>query len=104
MIVVSADDRSDTKLQYNEDDTSDVNVEMSQANLEELKKLKQQLERHRRIVAGFRQKIEKEMKNFQQQLKTRASNRGNGAVSSISNSDFYTEIGLFLLFNSHISF
>ena len=68
--------------------------EISTADAKVLKQLKMQLERHRRKVAGFRQKIEKEIERLQRQVEKKSRNVQVGAASSPIDSDFQSEIGI----------
>ena len=105
MIEIKAEDRNDKELKYR--DNSDADESKGQSNkldnstLKAFKDLKKQLGRHRRVVATFKQKIEKEIKSIQDQMKVkRKSNGGSGssggAISSSLSDDFYDEVGKFL--------
>ena len=105
MIEIKAEDRNDKELKYR--DNSDADESKGQSNkldnstLKAFKDLKKQLGRHRRVVATFKQKIEKEIKSIQDQMKVkRKSSEGSGssggAISSSLSDDFYDEVGKFL--------
>ena len=112
MIEIKAEDRNDKELKYR--DNSDADESKGQSNkldnstLKAFKDLKKQLGRHRRVVATFKQKIEKEIKSIQDQMKVkRKSNGGSGssggAISSSLSDDFYDEVGK-LLTKKYIDF
>ena len=97
MVEVSANDRSDSKLKYGDSESEgDQSASTDSEAAVNFKTIKKQLERHRRIVAGFRQKIEKEIKLLQTQVNSKINSRGDGSFpASGSGSDFYLEIGKF---------
>ena len=105
MIEIKAEDRNDKELKYR--DNSDADESKGQSNkldnstLKAFKDLKKQLGRHRRVVATFKQKIEKEIKSIQDQMKVKRKSSGGsgssgGAISSSLSDDFYDEVGKFL--------
>ena len=97
MVTVGAEDRTNKDLQYGEKGTEEQEVEDGggggQVRLHQLKSLRKQLERHRRIVAGFRQKIEREVEEVKHQLASRISQRNRQEGVGASTSDFYDELG-----------
>ena len=105
MIEIKAEDRNDKELKYrdnsNADESKGQSNKLDNSTLKAFKDLKKQLGRHRRVVATFKQKIEKEIKSIQDQMKVkRKSNGGSGssggAISSSLSDDFYDEVGKFL--------
>ena len=92
MVEVSGDDRTNKDLHYGEKDL-DAGQDSSQV-LHQLKILRKQLERHRRIVAGFRQRIETDMTELKHQLESRVSQRRRTEGVVATTSDFYDELGI----------
>ena len=103
MVTVGAEDRTNKDLQYGQKETDQEDQEEAgggrggggQVRPDQLKTLRKQLERHRRVVAGFRQKIEREVEEVRHQLAARISQRRRteGEVGVASTSDFYDELG-----------
>ena len=102
MVTVGAEDRTNKDLQYGEKETEQEEDGGGgdgggggQVRPHQLKSLRKQLERHRRVVAGFRQKIEREVEEVRHQLAARISQRRRteGEVGVASTSDFYDELG-----------
>ena len=100
MVTVGAEDRTNKDLQYGEKETEQEEDGGGgdgggggQVRPHQLKSLRKQLERHRRVVAGFRQKIEREISQVKHQLATRISQRRRPEGSVASTSDFYDELG-----------
>ena len=105
MVTVGAEDRTNKDLQYGQKETDQEDQEEAgggrggrrrgQVRPDQLKTLRKQLERHRRVVAGFRQKIEREVEEVRHQLANRISQRRRteGEVGVASTSDFYDELG-----------
>ena len=93
-IKVDAEDRVKHESKNKETDAGGSNKKSSAADAKLLKQLKMQLERHRRTVAGFRQKIEKEIERLQRQIEKKSRNVKVGAVSSPLDSNFESEIGI----------
>ena len=99
MVTVGAEDRTNKDLQYGEKETGEEEEEENggdgggQMRLHQLRSLRKQLERHRRLVAGFRQKIEREVGEVKHQLAGRISQRKRTEGEVATTSDFYDELG-----------
>ena len=100
MVTVGAEDRTNTDLQYGEKGTEEEEEDDGgggggggQVRPHQLKSLRKQLERHRRLVAGFRQKIEREVEEVKHQLASRISHRTRQEGVGASTSEFYDELG-----------
>ena len=93
MIEVKAEDRNDDQLKYGEQtDLGESMMEVTPEHMEEFRVVKRQLERQKRVITNFRQKIEKDLKLLQNQIKLRRpSSSGDGSLST--DSDFYMELG-----------
>ena len=92
-VKVEAEDRLKHETKNKQTDDANSSERSSTENAKLLKQLKMQLERHRRTVAGFRQKIEKEIERLQRQIEKKSRNVKVGAASSPLDSDFQSEIG-----------
>ena len=95
MIEVKAEDRNDNQLKYGEssaDTSSNGSLVIDSEHLKEFKAMKLQLERQRRVVLKFRQKMEKDLKLLQDQMKMRRPSRPSDG-GTLSGSDFYIELG-----------
>ena len=91
MVEVSGEDRTNKDLQYGEkelDDDQDSSKVPPQVKI-----LRKQLERHRRIVASFRQRVETEITELKHQLASRMSQRRKTEGVVATTSDFYDELG-----------
>ena len=100
MVTVGSEDRTNKDLQYGEKETQQEEEEREeggggggQGRLHQLRALRKQLERHRRLVAGFRQKIERELGEVKHQLASRSSQRKRTEGVVTSTADFYDELG-----------
>ena len=101
MVTVGAEDRTNKDLQYGEKETQEEEEERDeeggggggQGRLHQLRSPRKQLERHRRLVAGFRQKIERELGEVKHQLASRSSQRKRTEGVVASTADFYDELG-----------
>ena len=105
MIEIKAEDRNDKELKYRDnsdaDESKGQSYKLDNSTLKAFKDLRKQLGRHRRVVATFKQKIEKEIKSIQDQMKVKRKSIGGsgssgGAISSSLSDDFYDEVGKFL--------
>ena len=72
MIEIKAEDRNDKELKYRDnsdaDESKGQSYKLDNSTLKAFKDLRKQLGRHRRVVATFKQKIEKEIKSIQDQM------------------------------------
>ena len=97
MVAVGAEDRANQDLQYGQKETEEEEQEKAGGGglvrPDQLRSLRKQLERHRRVVAGFRQKIEREVSQVRHQLASRISQRKRTEGVVASTSDFYDELG-----------
>ena len=91
---MKAEDRNDDQLKYGENaELEESMLSVTPEHLEEFRAVKRQLERQKRVIVSFRQKIEKDLKLLQNQIKLRRpSSSGDGSFPS---SDFYLELGNF---------
>jgi len=101
MIEIKAEDRNDKELKYRDhsdaDESKGQSKKLDNSTLQAFKDLKKQLGRHRRVVATFKQKIEKEINSIKDQLKVKRKSSGGsgssgGAISSSLSDDFYDEV------------
>ena len=96
MVEVRADDRNNKDLHYG-GETETESPQLGSEFPQQVKILRKQLERHRRIVAGFRQKVETELTEVKHQLAARMSQRKRTEGTVVPTSDFYDELGRRLL-------